>query len=159
MNKSIYILFTALVLSSSLAGQEKRGYQWIMGGNSVGSGVRMNFNSTQVSIFYEQTGIKMEGSNTSMCDEEGNLLFYSNGCVIVNAMGEVMQNGDSINPGIIQNFYCPFGGSPIGQGVVAIPAPESESLYYVFNLDFDFSYLEDTSFLGVAPQRLYYQVI
>lgn len=41
----------------------------------------------------------MEGSNTGMCDKEGNLLFYSNGCKVVNAKGEVMQNGDSINPG------------------------------------------------------------
>lgn len=101
----------------------------------------------------------MEGSNTSMSDPEGSLLFYSNGCKIVNAQGEVMLNGDSINPGQIQNYFCPFGGSPIRQGVIALPAPDNDRLYYVFNLDWDQPYLLDTNYFGVAPQRLFYQVI
>ncbi|MCB0611272.1 MAG: hypothetical protein KDD12_26355, partial [Lewinella sp.] len=72
----------------------------------------------------------MEGSNTSICDKEGNLLFYSNGCLVVNAAGEVMENGDTINPGFLQDYFCPYGGSPIRQGAVAVPSPEHESLYY-----------------------------
>lgn len=100
----------------------------------------------------------MEGSNTSMSDEEGNLLFYSNGCYIVNKLGEIMENGDSINPGLIQDVWCPAGGSVIAQGVIAIPAPGSDSLYYLFNLDYGQPYFQ-TIYIGVAPEHLYYQVI
>jgi len=128
--------------------------------DSIGEVILLNFNENprNISIIKSVNNFWMEGSNTSMSDAEGKLLFYSNGCKIVNAMGEIMQNGDEINPGIIQNNYCAGGGSPLGQGVISIPAPESDSLYYVLNLDMDFAYI-NTNYLGVAPQRLFYQMI
>ncbi|MBK6993679.1 MAG: hypothetical protein IPH31_01645 [Lewinellaceae bacterium] len=101
----------------------------------------------------------MEGANTSISDETGNLLFSSNGCKVINFQGEIMENGDSINPGLIEDIYCPSGGSPLIQGVIAIPSPEGDSIYYVFNVDFDQPYLLDTNFLGLAPQRLFYQKV
>lgn len=101
----------------------------------------------------------MEGSNTTMSDEDGKLLFSSNGCKVINRQGEIMLNGDSINPGLIQSIYCSSGGSPLIQGVIAIPSPEGDSLYYVFNLDYDQPYGQDTLFYPVAPQRLFYQKI
>ena len=101
----------------------------------------------------------MEGSNTSISDDNGNPLFYSNSCKIVNAKGEIMQNGDGINPGQIGDVYCPSGGSPILQGVIALPHPANDSLYFVFNLDYDQPYVLDTNFYGSAPQRLYCQTI
>ena len=70
-----------------------------------------------------------------------------------------MDDGDGINPGLIEDIYCPAGGSPYIQGVISIPAPGSDSLYYVFNLDMDLPYFMVPNFLGVAPERLYYQVI
>jgi len=160
MKKSFYIVIISLLISISLDAQIERGNQWVMGGFSNGEGLIMDFNSQNILVSYGQTGIKMEGSNTSMCDTEGNLLFYSNGCLIVNAIGEIMENGDSINPGFLDDHYCPYGGSPIIQGVVAIPSPENEDHYYVFNLDFDYAFPpEDTSQLQVAPLRVYYQEI
>ncbi|MFN0176133.1 MAG: T9SS type A sorting domain-containing protein [Saprospiraceae bacterium] len=94
-----------------------------------------------------------------MSDETGNLLFSSNGCKVINSQGEIMENGDSINPGLIQDIYCPSGGSPLIQGVIAIPSPEGDSIFYVFNVDFDQPYLLNTNFLGLAPQRLFYQKV
>jgi hypothetical protein len=43
--------------------------------------------------------------------------------------------------------------------VIAVPSPEGDSIYYVLNLDMDKPYLFEPEFLGVAPQRLYYQKI
>ncbi|HAD15271.1 MAG TPA: hypothetical protein DCF33_22825 [Saprospirales bacterium] len=159
MNKSRISIITFLLLAVILWGQEKRDFNWFLGGYSSGEGLKLTFTPTLSGIEFTQTNIKMEGSNTSMSDPDGNLLFYSNGCKIINAHGGVMLNGDSINPGQIQNFFCPFGGSPIGQGVIALPAPENDSLYYVFNLDWDYPYFLDTNYFGVAPQRLFYQVV
>jgi hypothetical protein len=164
MNKPTHIALALLFSITSLFGQEKRDYQWIIGYDYSGPNdkiISMNFTENPVFVSHIPTvsGFGMEGSNTSMSDKEGNLLFYSNGCKIVNAKGEVMQNGDGINPGQIQNFYCPYGGSPIRQGVIALPAPDSDSLYYVFNLDYDQPYLLDTNYYASAPQRLYYQIV
>lgn len=144
----------------------QRGNQWVLGYDpssldSIGEVMILDFNEHPVNIssVSSSDGFFMEGSNTSICDEEGNLLFYSNGCTIINSQGEVMENGGGINPGFIQDFYCPFGGSPIIQGIVAIPAPEHENHYYVFNLDYDTAFPGDTSQLEIAPLRLYYQKV
>lgn len=158
MNKTKISTIAFLFLVATLWGQEKRDYNWFLGGYSSGEGLKLTFTPMLSGIEFTQTNIKMEGSNTSMSDQDGNLLFYSNGCLIINNKGEVMPNGDSINPGIIQNFYCNGGGSPLGQGVVALPMPKSDSLYLLFNLDMDQPYL-NTNYFGVAPQRLFYQVV
>ena len=137
----VTISFYLLLPSIKIDAQNKRDYQWIIGGNSGGGGILLDFNYSPVAISYQQTGIKMEGSNTSISDEQGNLLFSSNGCKIINAQGEIMENGDSINPGIIDNFYCsPGSGSPYPQGVITLPSPKSDSSFYVFNLDMDQPY-------------------
>jgi hypothetical protein len=156
----IYCLLGLLLVTGSLLGQQNRGMNWIMGGGSDGYGLKLDFNEVPVAITYEQTGSNMEGSNTSMSDGEGQLLFSSNGCRIANAEGEIMMNGDSINPGIIERIYCTNNGaSPLRQGVVAVPAPGSEGRYYVFNLDIDYAYLDIPDVIAIAPLRLYYHIV
>ncbi len=145
--------------SFDLTAQNKRDYQWIIGGNSAGGGISLDFNYFPIDISYQQTGLFMDGSNTSMSDKDGNLLFTSNGCKIINQQGELMLNGDSINPGLIEDIYCSPGGSPLIQGVIAIPSPKDNRLYYVFNLDYDQPYGQDPLFYPLAPQRLFYQKI
>jgi hypothetical protein len=123
--------------------------------------INLDFNFCNNSISQASTidGFWMEGSNTSMSDTNGNLLFYSNGCYIINKAGEIMENGDGINPGLIEDIYCPAGGSPYIQGVISIPAPGSDSLYYVFDLDMQQPYFMVGNFIGIAPEILYYQVV
>jgi hypothetical protein len=157
----IYCLLGLLLFTGSLLGQQKRAANWIMGGSSSGNGLKLDFNEVPVSVTYEHTGLWMFGSNTSMSDEEGRLLFASNGCFIVNAEGAVMMNGDSINPGLMQRIYCyeGGGGSPLRQGVVAVPKPREAGLYYVFNFDLDYAYLGIPDVTAIAPLRLYYHIV
>lgn len=162
-----FLLFALIILfASDLEGQNKRDYQWIIGYDTSqldpgGDAILLNFNTSILEISNIKTvdNFHMEGSNTSMCDNSGNILFYSNGCYIVNSKNEIMMNGDSINPGFMQDVWCPFGGSWMKQGVIAIPAPENNCLHYVFNLDLDQPYILDTMYAGLAPQRLFYQTI
>jgi len=129
----VFALFFFMYHSFNLSAQNKRDYQWIIGGNSGGGGILLDFNHSPINISYQQTGLFMEGSNTSMSDEYGNLLFSSNGCKIINSKSEVMENGDVINPGIIQEAYCSTtSGSPLRQGVTAIPSPDGKK-YIRFN--------------------------
>lgn len=140
--------------------------QWVIGDDiypfdSVGDAILMDFKNGALEISQFQTvgHFSMEGSNTSICDNEGNLLFYSNGCKIMNRRHEVMANGDSIDQSLIQYSWCPTGGDPLTQGVLALPAVEDECLHYVFNLDFVDTYPIDTLIMSLAPQHLYYQVV
>lgn len=160
------ILLFFIYSSFDLSAQNKRDYQWIIGYDTSsldldGVAILLNFHETprQISNFITVGDFTMEGSNSSMSDDLGNLLFYSNGCYIVNSQNEIMENGVGINPGIIQDFYCDAGGSPLIQGVIAIPSPKGDSTYFVFNLDFDQPYLLEPNFLGVAPQRLFFQKV
>jgi hypothetical protein len=159
MNKFVLsILF--LIFHQLLYAQGKEDYIWLIGGGyQPPIGIKIDFNTINPVISEEQTDVRMEGSNTSMCDKNGNFIFASNGCKVVNSNGDLMMNGDTINPGAIQTLYCFAGGCPHRQGVLSLPIPESDSLYVLFNLDFDNAYSYDTSFFPYAPQRLFYQII
>ncbi|HKK79900.1 MAG TPA: T9SS type A sorting domain-containing protein [Phaeodactylibacter sp.] len=154
-----YLLLSIALLSVlSLTAQNKRSNYWIMGGGSDGRGLKLNFNEDPVDISYTTTGIWMRASNSSMCDTSGNYLFATNGVDIVSKDGELMLNGDSINPGIIGQFFPT--ASPLRQGVLAIPRPGSDSLYYVFNLDYDYAYVSQwEEFTVLAPFRVYCHTI
>lgn len=162
----VTISFYLLLPSIKIDAQNKRDYQWIIGYDTSsldleGAAILLNFHETprHISNFITVDNFWMEGSNTSMSDEIGNLLFYSNGCYIVNSKHEIMENGGGINPGIIEDFYCDAGGSPLVQGAITIPSPNGDETYFVFNLDFDQPYALEPNFLGVAPQRLFFQKI
>ncbi|MFQ5448045.1 MAG: hypothetical protein ACE5FF_14050, partial [Saprospiraceae bacterium] len=76
-------------------------------------------------------GMSFNFTNASISDAEGNLLFYTNGIYIADATHEVMENGDSINNYGITHLYKETGMA-IPQGAIILPAPGSDSLYYVF---------------------------
>ncbi|TMI62679.1 MAG: PKD domain-containing protein [Bacteroidetes bacterium] len=60
----------------------------------------------------------------TICDNNGQILFYSNGETIYNKNHQVMQNGSGL-----------LGHSSSFQGVVIVPQPGNDSIYYVFTGD------------------------
>lgn len=155
--KTSILLLILLYTTAILQAQNKRDYQWIIGGNSIGNGIALDFNASPVEITGKKTGIFMASSNTSMSDSSGKLLYYSNGCRIMNASAETMENGDEINPGLIQDGFCTSGGgSPLNQAVITIPSPGSDSIYFLFNLDLGYP---DSDHSRVLPRNLYCQKI
>ena len=164
--KILLFLATLTCFSYLLHAQDKHDANWIIGyddNSSIPGGIAivLGFNNGNREVFNINTveDFHMEGSNTSMNDKNGNLLFYCNGCFIVNAAHENMANGDSINPGWINQFYCVKSGSPYVQGVLSIPAPGSEDLFYVFNIDMQRTRFDTPGYRGHAPQHLLYHVI
>ncbi|MFT5802613.1 MAG: hypothetical protein ACI956_002433, partial [Nonlabens sp.] len=89
---------------------------------------------------------------------EGNLLFYTNGCKIFNADHELMENGNNINAGEVNDIQCPdneVGGAyTVTNGILALPDPGSDSLYYLFHQRI--VYLDP---FDVKIDRLLYSVI
>jgi hypothetical protein len=128
-------LFPYLMLS-----QVKGDYVWINGGEMLDdlSAVHfhvMDFNNNPQE---PEAGIMKYGfwgQNSSVSDDEGNLLFYTNGCAIFNRNFEVMPNGDSIDTG---NFFSQFVrdcifGIPGFQSALILQDPGYEGGYYVIN--------------------------
>ncbi len=146
----LFISFLNLC-TSSLFGQGKWDAQWIMGYDSsleqLGGGTLIDFNLTPPDVSFLLKKHKFEGANTSMCDSLGNLLFYSNGCKIINKEHETMENGDTLSPGNIWNFVLDWcdddDGSPLAQSILALPSSK-ENEYFVPTYNSDAISLGDT---------------
>jgi hypothetical protein len=67
----------------------------------------------------------------------GDLMFYTNGCRIMDKNHQIMENGDSINPGIQFKYFCNEGPSSFygdNNGSLALPLPgkKNEGKYILF---------------------------
>ena len=132
-------LFYILCWNFSI-GQVKHDYIWILGDinsatDSSFGGTDINFNANPPERQYAQRVLDIELTNASICDAEGNFLFYTNGCYIANADHEIMDNS-KINPGIIHNAQCGNMGDDgytAAQGAFVLPLPNNPNTYYLFH--------------------------
>ncbi|MEZ4988226.1 MAG: hypothetical protein R2795_24895 [Saprospiraceae bacterium] len=80
-------------------------HQWLLGGANVW----IDFNQNPP-LFYDQTRpIRFDFTNASICDGEGQLLFYTNGISVANGNGQIMENGERINPGSFTDGWVNIG--------------------------------------------------
>ncbi len=95
-----------------------------------------------------QSSASFDGTNVSISNATGQLLFYYNGSEIYNATHNIMENGDSLNQDNIS-------GKNILQGAVIIPWPEHPNQYWLFHMTG--TYIpNETGFIGT---KLYYSII
>ncbi len=155
----IILFFLFLMTTFNAFSQKKHDAQWVLGQDGE---INMNFNMESVDITLENKvdSFSMSSSNISMCDSLGNLLFYSNGCEIRNKLDQIMVNGDKIQTGFLEDFYCSTAvfESPISQGLLALPMPGDAKKYYLFYQD-----LDEVTYPGIPttldPKRLYYSIV
>ena len=91
-------LFLVVILMSSfsfLDAQSKQDYYWPFGVRT--RTFEFDFNNQPFNPTTRQDSIHIDQMNASICNKEGELLFYTNGCSIINRLHQVMPNGDSIN--------------------------------------------------------------
>jgi len=105
-----------LAFSPSLKGQ--RNNIWYFG-----SKAGLSFNSLPPVPLDNSVMDATEGS-ASICDEAGQLLFYTNGISIYNRQHQLMANGDNLK-GHLSSF----------QGCIIIPHPAYDSIFYLFTTD------------------------
>ena len=121
--------------------QEKRDHVWLFGkypndeaNRRGGSRVDFNFEPPLVSFFHLPENFDFH-EISMISDGEGKLQFYSDGCSIINFTHQLMENGDSLNPGKQYNLYCGDGiGYPTIQGSIILPQPETDHIYYLFHI-------------------------
>jgi len=156
----VFPLISFILFSNLLMSQNGFGNQWIFGRPGVvfPSGTILDFNENPREIVPIFKQMELEGSCAIMCDSVGKLLFYSNGCYIANANHQMMMNGDSIGKGFLESSYCNTGGSPLTQGIIALPKPGNDRLYYIFYTDIEAPY-ENQPFFPLAPVTIFYSLI
>ncbi|MCC7246158.1 MAG: PKD domain-containing protein, partial [Saprospiraceae bacterium] len=102
-------------------------------------------------VLSDNQEIEMEwnDTNASVSDSLGNLLFYTNGVYINNAIHATMFHGDSIND-------CCSYGYDLPQGALILPWPAKPNLYFL--ITGEDNYVSDPPW-GWSCTKLYYSVI
>src|ERR1019366_6895993 len=78
-------------------------------------------------------------ANTSISDNEGNLLFYSQGVDARNKMGGLMDSGCCLCESLQDPANCDAteNGNPHFQGALILPVPGNTNQFYLFIKDMD----------------------
>lgn len=141
-------LFLSMITSISFAQvnpDAKRDFNWVFGYENTppyyGMSV-IDFNTPSPSNHYHEAGLNMFVTNSSISDETGNLLFYTNGMFVADSTHNVMPHGDSINYGYYYNSMGNSFGYPLLQGAIILPFPNHPDLYFIIHelavIDFNF---------------------
>ena len=139
-----FILCAIVTLSSILIGVEEkvRAQSFERRENSIwlNNGNGLNFNSgAPVAQPSSLQTAGMSNNTASVCDANGQLLFYTDGNIVWDRNNDIMQNGWDINNNgnMAPNTYFiepAFGMSSYSfDGVVIVPMPGSSHKYYLFS--------------------------
>ncbi|ARN77407.1 hypothetical protein BST97_05090 [Nonlabens spongiae] len=122
MMKRIYAAL-AITLSLFLPQQlfsQLEASNWYFG---FGAGIQFDQTTGNVTALTDGQLNTNEGC-TAISDDQGNLLFYTDGSTVYNRNHVVMQNGNGLK-----------GNSSSSQSAVIIPKPQDDNIYYIFTVD------------------------
>ncbi|MBK9043787.1 MAG: T9SS type A sorting domain-containing protein [Saprospiraceae bacterium] len=135
----MYKVFISILtlLSFTSNAQIKGDYVWIGGVQTNPDGGQkghtMDFLRNKGEPAYVNIPKGFTGNNASICDENGYLMFYFNGCAVMNRYHHIMPNGDSINAGSWFDLYwkdCKYG-YPGSQNCLILKDKSNEYGYYI----------------------------
>ena len=138
----IILLFSSITCSYS---QDKQDYVWLFGHDSrvIPGNESYKFDFGKGSSPDSIRGVlplQFTGNNASICDKDGNLLFYTNGCHVSGTNHEIMPNGSDLNAGIwleeFRNGICTV--YPGTQDILILPDPEFIGGYYILHKTIEF---------------------
>jgi PKD repeat protein len=128
----VFTLFSTVVFG------QKNDNIWLFG---IAGGDQSSFDSTGVTMLDFSNGnkpvviekepytVNFTGTNTSMCDSAGNLLFYTNGEHVYSNNHKIMSNGTKI-AAIIDGY-----GYRLPQGAIALPYPTVAGMYVLLTIE------------------------
>ncbi|WP_396600442.1 T9SS type B sorting domain-containing protein [Algibacter sp. R77976] len=118
MKKSVLFVIFCLVGLNIYSQNEAS--TWYFGYNS---GVKFDLGNNTVSSLSDGQINTFEGC-TSISDDNGDLLFYTDGITVWNKNHDIMSNGANL-----------FGDPSSTQSAIIVPKPKDENTYYVFTVD------------------------
>lgn len=133
------LIFLSFFITQNLTSQ-KSDYVWIMGvddGSAPGvQAFQFDFNHGTRIIKSRDIPYGFDNTNSSFCNANGELLFYTNGCAIINRNNQVLPNGEFINEDQFKEVLnwdnCRYGYPGI-QNSMIIPDPKIDSCYYLIH--------------------------
>jgi PKD domain-containing protein/type IX secretion system substrate protein len=157
MRKFILLLF--LSCHWIIVSGQKNDAMWLFGSNLFSSTDPrwgpsvLDFHSDPPIAYEQERPMNLDVTVASICDSTGNLLFYTNGAWIANFTHEMMENGDSLNPGqITWNNYN--SGLRALQSAIALPLPSNPGKFFLFHLKLDYD-----DVVTLARNTFYYSFI
>ncbi|MGB5361965.1 MAG: hypothetical protein WBN17_01535 [Aureibaculum sp.] len=84
------------------------------------AGLKFNKETLTPSVMSNNYLMETNGGSASISDNDGNLLFYTDGITVWNRNHEVMPNGTGL-----------FGSNTVSQSVIIVPKEEDQ--YYIFS--------------------------
>lgn len=141
MKRDFFLVLFLFVQVTGLFSQSKRDYVWTFGLDAFvepeTQAYRFDFNQVPFKPFEINHPFSISSNNASICDYNGNLLFYTNGCAIINAENELMDNGIPINSGpFLTELWggesCQ-AGYPGTQNIIILSDPLNDFGYYIIH--------------------------
>ena len=114
--------------------------KWISG-SSVGDRhqVVLDFSINNPKVTLNTTNIDFlcQGLCPTILDKAGQIQFYSNGRLVMNRNGDLMENGDKFPPTFVgmEEGYPAFSGHPYLNNSFILPDFSNENIYFYFYLD------------------------
>ena len=161
--KPLYVFLLCLCGLTGLG--QKHDYVWYSGYESYGYnpntydsivGTNKIFFDDQFNVERDSLGMDFERGNMTMCDPNGNLLFYTNYVRVNNALQETMVNGDSLS---YSNYFSIIDPGAYTRGVryssanICVPT-QNPNRYIIFS-----SLLDASSQGNVEVNGINYSVI
>ena len=151
-----------VILSSTSLWSQKHDYIWMSGNDhfsqpptdSSRGTSHIDFNVYPRHIYYHYRDMDFDNTGITMCDKDGNLLFYSNGIFIADRDDNIMPGGYGMNPGWLFDEMENLGYT-IPQALISIPKPGSDLEYGLFHIALD---IHNNNTL-IVTDRLYYSEI
>ena len=141
--KCILAFIVLLSLSFTAEAQsDKRDYVWLFSNNSTSASGNeaygFDFNTIGPNNLKNYQGvipIEFTGNNASICDKNGKLRYYTNGCHVVGRDHKILPNGSDLNYGEwiteFRNDTC--ANYPSTQDILILPDPGNENNHYIIH--------------------------
>jgi PKD domain len=159
MMKNWCFCLLVMGLSMQWAFAQNRDYVWLFGYESTNNpntgwgGSVMDFNTDPPDIHYQHHDMEFNQTNASVCNEQGELQFYTNGKWVASHNHQPLWNGLGLNPGQFNDDSD--DGYFMDQGAIIVPHPDGSNRYFLIHADRESTTLS----LESHSPHLYYSLI
>ncbi len=157
MKKVLFLLLFIHIYTFDFS--QKNDYNWIIGslGYEVYDSITNNwfginhfdFNGDTLVINRDSSYMNFDWTNSAFSDDNGHLLFYTNGSSIANKYHEKIENSDTLNPSYYSLVQAPDvldGGYRAMQGTLVLPSFGNDSVFYLFHSTIDTAFIIDSKY-------------